>query len=304
MSNKVNKEQMINPLNDKNSSDVNDIILVNEAIEGRKESLEKLIKQHQDWIYNIVLRMVFYADEAKDITQEILIKVVTKLSSFEKRSSFRTWIYRITVNHILNYKKLRGEAAHHSDFGNYGESIDLTPDSELPAEPVGRVNTDAVIEEIKISCMYGMLLCLSREQRIVFILGAIFGATDKVASEILEITPALYRKRLSRARKDLYSFMTGKCGLVYSLNPCKCSKKTKSLIDSGYVNPLNLMFNRIHLSKVYEVVPSKIEKLENLTHQRCEALFRGHPFDRNTDSVNFLKKVMVTEEFKNIFNFN
>jgi len=49
------------------------------------------------------------SQDAEDATQEILLKAVTRLSSFEDRSSFRTWLYRIVVNHVLNMKRGRIE---------------------------------------------------------------------------------------------------------------------------------------------------------------------------------------------------
>ena len=58
------------------------------------EALELLIGRHQRWIYNIALRMVFQPQGAEDATQEILINLVTKLSTFRGESQFRTWLYR------------------------------------------------------------------------------------------------------------------------------------------------------------------------------------------------------------------
>jgi RNA polymerase sigma factor (sigma-70 family) len=49
--------------------------------------------------------MVWRREVAEDATQEILIKAVTKLSTFEEKSTFRTWLYRIAVNHLLNVRK-------------------------------------------------------------------------------------------------------------------------------------------------------------------------------------------------------
>src|SRR3954470_21272960 len=97
-----------NPLSDSETVDV-DAGLVADAQAGSRDALEQLIARHQSWIYNIVLRMVYHPHDAEDITQEILIKVVTKLSTFERRSSFRTWLYRIAVNHVLNMKRTRAE---------------------------------------------------------------------------------------------------------------------------------------------------------------------------------------------------
>ena len=52
-----------------------------------------------------------------------------------------------------------------------------------------------------------MLLCLDREQRLIYVLGEIFGVTDVIGAELLEISRQNFRQKLSRARRDLHSFM-------------------------------------------------------------------------------------------------
>ena len=107
---------------------------------GGAEALETLIRRHQSWIYNTVQRMVYLPQDAEDITQEILIKVLTKLSTFEGRSSFRTWLYRIVVNHVLNMKRTRIEELEWS-FERYGAGLDGVPDfagAGIPADELLR----------------------------------------------------------------------------------------------------------------------------------------------------------------------
>ena len=82
-----------------------DADLVRRARDGDRNALENLVRRYQRWIYNVALRMVWSPEEARDVTQEVLIKVVTKLATFRGRSSFRTWLYRITANHVLNMKR-------------------------------------------------------------------------------------------------------------------------------------------------------------------------------------------------------
>ncbi len=81
-----------NPFADDAPTDLEDRAFVERARAGDREALEELVRHHQGWIYNIALRMVFYPQDAEDATQEILLKAVTSLSSFEGRSSFRTWL--------------------------------------------------------------------------------------------------------------------------------------------------------------------------------------------------------------------
>src|SRR5580704_4560573 len=99
-----------NPLAD-NSPDHEDQSLVLRARSGDRQALEDLVHRHQAWIYNIAVRMLHHPQDAEDATQEILIKVLTRLASFEGRGSFRTWLYRIVVNHVLNMKRGRVSSA-------------------------------------------------------------------------------------------------------------------------------------------------------------------------------------------------
>ena len=65
-----------------------------------------LLGRHQPWIFNLAFRMVLVRQDAEDVTQEILIKVLTSLSTYDpSRAAFRTWLYRIVVNHVINMRK-------------------------------------------------------------------------------------------------------------------------------------------------------------------------------------------------------
>lgn len=293
-----------NILSDKYTGDNSDSELVSYATKGNKDALEKLIKKHQDYIYNIALRMVFYPDEAKDVTQEVLIKIITKLSSFEGRSSFRTWAYRIVVNHVLNIKKSIGESNHADSFAKYAQSIDNCPDGDFPDNRSYSVDSKILVEEVKISCMFGMLLCLDREQRLVYTLGSLLGVSDTLGSEVMEISKDNFRQKLSRARKELHNFMFNKCGLINKNNPCKCSKKTKFLIDVGYVNPEKLRFTRSVYFKMDKIAEERVDELSYILDKECNELFRTHPYQQSPDFVESMRKILQSEKFNNIFTVN
>src|SRR6266481_6202075 len=285
-----------NPLAD-NSADHEDQRLVRRARSGDRQALEDLVQRHQAWIYNIAVRMLYHPQDAEDATQEIIIKVLTRLSSFEGRSRFRTWLYRIVVNHVLNMKRGRVEQAHVStDFASYAAALDETPDLEL-ADPNGTAaDTDLLVTEAMISCTTGMLLCLDRAQRVTFILGAIFGVSDTVAAEVLGISPDNFRQRLARARRDLRNFMNDKCGLINQENPCRCAKKTRGFIQAGYVDPENLLFVRERIGEVREAVPKVHEALSTLD-EKCAEIFRGHPFYKAPDLAPMLRRLVARTQF-------
>src|SRR3989454_3129893 len=158
------------PLADLAPTDDADRALVERAAAGERQALEDLVRRHQAWIYNIAIRMLGHPQDAEDATQEVLIKALTRLSSFEGRSTFRTWLYRIVVNHVLNMKRGRLEPETLT-FGCYAHGLDNTPDLDPSDEASVPVDVRLVVDEARISCTAGMLLCLDRAQRLVYILG-------------------------------------------------------------------------------------------------------------------------------------
>lgn len=280
------------------TTESDDHALVRRVQSGSQEALELLIKRHQRWIYNIVLRMIYHPQDAEDATQEILIKLITKLSTFEGKSSFRTWLYRMVVNHVLNIKRGRSEPDT-MNFADFGRVLDNTPDMELPDRQAVPVDVQLLVDEARIGCTSGMLLCLDRQQRLIYVLGEIFGITDTAGAELMEISRENFRQRLARARRDLHNFMQDKCGLVNKANPCRCAKKTQGFMKAGYVDPLNLLFAREHVLRVREVAEKKYEDISSLDAAYVE-IYRDHPFQEPPDFVASLRNLINQQNFKSI----
>src|ERR1700682_5239319 len=122
---------MFNPFAERIDADTSDVALVDQAKSGDRGALEKLVLRHQAWIYKIAIRMVFHPQDAEEVTQEVLVKVITKLSTFKGESKFRTWLYRIAANHVLNMKR-RSVETQKLTFAIYAAAINNTPDLDLP----------------------------------------------------------------------------------------------------------------------------------------------------------------------------
>jgi RNA polymerase sigma factor (sigma-70 family) len=287
------------PLADGTDMDSEDLELVHRTHNGDRDALERLVNRHQDWIYNIVLRMVYLPQDAEDATQEVLVKMVTKLSTFEGKSQFRTWLYRIAINHVLNMRRTRGEAAGWT-FERYGEGLTNAPDLDLPDPRTVPADVQLLVDEARIGCSTGMLLCLDREQRLVYILGEIFGVSAKVGAELLEVSAENFRQKLSRARRDLHQFMHQQCGLVNAANPCRCAKKTQAFIQAGYIDPGNLLFAKAHVTQIREMAPSVHEDINELDAAYA-AIHRDHPFQPSPDFVLALRELINQKKFRSIF---
>ena len=211
--------------------------LVDKATAGDKKALETLVAGVQDIVFNLSLRMLGTFQDAEDATQDILLKMITHLSSFRGDSSFTTWVFCIAVNHLKNYKK-HMFARYPLSFEYYGDDIENGNIQDVP-DLTQNVEKDILAEELKMSCTNVMLQCLDVESRCIFILGTMFKIDSRIAGDILEITPEVYRKRLSRIRKKMADFLGQYCG-EYGGGTCKCNDRVNYAIQSHRLNPLHL----------------------------------------------------------------
>jgi Sigma-70, region 4 len=99
-------------------------------------------------------------------------------------------------------------------------------------------------EEVRISCTYGMLLCLSRPQRAAYVLADVLGLTDADGAEILDCTRDAFRQRVSRARRTLRQVIDNRCGLVDPANPCRCGRQIASSEAAGILDRNHLPLAR------------------------------------------------------------
>ena len=213
--------------------------LVTEAIGGNKTALEGVAAAIQDNIYYLALRMLANPENAKDATQEILIKIITNLSSFRFESQFNTWVYRIAANYLISEKKILNKDPGLT-FDLYKE--DLESDLQEPSSLQGELSYPILLNELRISCTMAMLLCLSPAHRMAYILGDIFEMEHIEASKVLSISKDNFRKQLSRARAKVIEFTSKSCGFVNSCAKCSCEKKITGALRRKRVSPDNIYF--------------------------------------------------------------
>ena len=87
------------------SAEADEAELVARAVDGDKAALEEVVRLLQDPLYRLALRMTWRPADAEDATQEILIRVVTRLASWRGEAELLTWAYRIGVNYLLNLRR-------------------------------------------------------------------------------------------------------------------------------------------------------------------------------------------------------
>jgi RNA polymerase sigma factor (sigma-70 family) len=215
------------------ASDASPEQLVAAARSGDADSLDALLALVRDDVYGLALRMLWDPDEAEDACQEILIKVLTHLDGYRGDAAVRTWVYRIAVNHLLDRRRSRLERQQ-LNFDAFAHDLD---DALGDPNPALGPETELLAEEVKLGCTLAMLSCLDRDHRIAWILGEVFELSSDDAAWICDVTPATYRKRLSRARARLRAFVEANCGLVDPANACRCHRRINAAIATGRVRP-------------------------------------------------------------------
>lgn len=208
--------------------------LVGPARDGDRAALEGLLVSVQDDVHRLALRMTGSPDVALDATQEILIRVMTRLSTFKGEAAFRTWVHRVAVNHLLDRKRSAIERFELT-FSAFADDLHA---GLTPVAPNAGPELDILAREVKHSCALAMLTCLDRPRRVAYILGEVFGVSSTDGAWICGTTEAAYRKRLSRARGAIREFVAKHCGLVAPARArCHCRKRVPAAINLGRIDP-------------------------------------------------------------------
>lgn len=174
--------------------------LVIDAISGDILSFQKLVEIHQKKIYNIVFRMINNEEDAKDLTQDILVKAYKNMDKFRLDSSFGTWLYRIATNTCLDELRKRKK--------KYIE-IPLTIDDAESDKPLKEYAIDnkgpdvQVLKKERQRVISEAIKSLPPDYRKVIVLRDIQGFSYEEISKICDINIGTIKSRINRGRSQL-----------------------------------------------------------------------------------------------------
>ena len=213
--------------------------LARRALDGDRDAVADLVRGLEPSVRALALRMLWHREDAEDATQEILVRVVTRLSQFDFQSQLKTWAFRVAKNYLLDVKKSCVEGRGLT-FESFGDDLAQGQSTAGPADGEHSVLT----EEVKIGCTLGMLQCLDRPHRLAYVLGEIMDLSAPEAAEALDLDPAAFRKRLQRARESIETFTRAHCGIVSESAECQCNRRVPIALRLGRVRPDAVMFAR------------------------------------------------------------
>lgn len=178
---------------------MNEKELVDRAKQGDQQAFAELVNTYSDRIYNLALRILRKREDAEDVLQETFIIVLEKLHTFDGRSGFFTWIYRIATNaSLMKLRKKKPIFTELPDNPDFHESIENKVFIDWSQDPSLTVQN----KEIK-GLLDKAISELSDIYRTVFILRDIEQLSIRETSKILNITEENVKIRLRRARQYL-----------------------------------------------------------------------------------------------------
>jgi RNA polymerase sigma factor (sigma-70 family) len=220
--------------------------LVPLALAGDRASLEQLCRKLQGPMFRLALRVLGDATEASDATQEILVKLVTRLSQFRGESRLLTWAYTVATRHLLRQRRsLARERSVVRLESTIRAGLSIT---EAQSVPDGDARVLAA--ETRLGCTGAMLACLSVDERVAIVLAEVLGADDELGARLCEVAPAVYRKRLSRARQKLRPVLEDLCGLARSDAPCSCTRQARAKQIAGVTQPARVRLPVVDAERV------------------------------------------------------
>lgn len=225
--------------------------LIAAALAGELSALEQLLRAIQDGIFNLALKFLWNPDDAADATQEILLRITTRLDSFRGESAFPTWAYRVAVNYLLDAKAKR-DRQNEREVASTQVSFrmierELRSGSREP-EFTDQIELEMLRDQVRMACLHAMLQCLEPDSRLAFVLGMIFEVSGEEGGYILNISASAYRKRLSRARASMAEFTGANCGLVNRSASCRCENRIDFSLREGRLDGYLEMADRLQRS--------------------------------------------------------
>jgi RNA polymerase sigma-70 factor (ECF subfamily) len=165
--------------------------LVERARSGDRLAFEELVRVHADRLYAVVLRFLGDTADAEEVTQETFLRAWRGIASFEGRSQFFTWLYRIGLNEAKRMVTRRPPAGQVRSLED--EPIPEAPDwSEAPEVRAGQAEVRRVLERA--------IRELPIEYRATIILRDIEGLSTAEAASSMDLGEAAFKSRLHRAR--------------------------------------------------------------------------------------------------------
>jgi len=165
----------------------------------------KIYNQYKVLVYNVALHYLQNVEDAEEITQDVFVQVHNSLDSFNKKSSLKTWIYRITINKSLDFIKHKNSAKRFFIFGKKSENK-----SELNNISTFEHPGIALENKENAAILFKVINELTENQKTAFILSKLDGLSNPEISEIMNVSISSVESLVFRAKSTLREKLNNK----------------------------------------------------------------------------------------------
>lgn len=156
-----------------------------------------------------------------------------------------------------------------------------------------------VADEIRTKRVLGMLLCLGKRQRLVYILGDLLLVGSAAGSELLGMSEAAFRQTLSRVRHRLANFVADRCGLLHPGSPCRCDRNSACL-GNRLGGTVGLESNSKYAQSIRDILGEVSERIGNIESRHCRELHLKTPARKSPEFASRVRKVLDSTDVRRV----
>lgn len=223
------------------------------------DRFSSLFEQYHQQIHALAYRMVGNREDASDIVQQTFFQALRSANGFREECKPYTWLYAIARNQCL---RLLENKKHGSI-----ESLDsLIRNSQAPVstDEFSDLERQHYIEQVKEGCLLSLLRCLTRYQRLAFILHTLLGMKTSDVAAILEKSETATRLLVHRARKRILEFLCKNCACYRPGNPCHCENLIHYSLGQGWIDKYETASTNTKPYVPAEVIESEINEIKRI----------------------------------------
>lgn len=168
--------------------------LVRRAQGGERAAFEELVRRTYSQVYRWALAHTGDDDDADDVTQEVLLRLHTRLKSYSGRSRFTTWLFQVTRNAALELRRKKSRVMRLAERTGRLQEVER----HEPADKIEEMATASLTEVVR-----ALFRCLPDRQRQVFDLADLQGYSPGEIGEMLDMNPVTVRANLCKARRAI-----------------------------------------------------------------------------------------------------
>lgn len=208
--------------------------LVERACLGDEGAFTELVEPLRKPLFAYVYRMVTLRQDAEDLLQDVLVRVLQSLPSFRGEARFKTWLFGIAthvcMDHLRSKKRWRVEAQLYGQYETEADQTELTKLASLLHSP------DFVFEmrEHIAFCFSCISRTLEPDEQAAIMLREVLGFSNQEAATMLEVSEPVLRHRLSSARSKMIGSYDGLCQLINKTGVCWQCKGLQEFAGPGH----------------------------------------------------------------------